>query len=287
MTSSGELRDFESVHRGESPEPGLDQRPPWSLGEPQPEIVRLIDEGKFHGEILDAGCGEAAVSLFLAQRGFRTVGLDQSPTAISSARAEADRRPGYLQSIVRAAAPGPSYYVLVFDGASVPVGPVNSVTAEELRSVVSEYWTVEEIRPSRIYVNIPHSFTGFRDFARDGVRDEGNGRKSIPAWPLSRGAPAADLARQLMLSPQAARTLVTRLHAAGHVEPVADANAPGRAIPMQVTNHGRTVLRQAAAEVDDVQEAFLQALSASERATLLKSLKKCLPVTRTPPGQRG
>ena len=229
MTSSShEVQDFDAVYRGESAQPGLHQRPPWSLGEPQPEIVRLIDEGKFHGEVLDAGCGEAAVSLFLAQRDFTTVGLDQSQTAISLARTEAarrgltnasfevadissftgydgrfgtivdstlfhsmpvDRRAGYQQSIVRAAAPGASYYVLVFDSASVPVGPVNSVTAEELRSVVGQYWTVEEIRPARIYVNIPDSFTGFRDFARDGVRDEGNGRKSIPAWLLSAHLP--------------------------------------------------------------------------------------------------
>jgi 2-heptyl-1-hydroxyquinolin-4(1H)-one methyltransferase len=31
-----------------------------------------------------------------------------------------DRREGYQQSIVRAAAPGASYYVLVFDSASSP-----------------------------------------------------------------------------------------------------------------------------------------------------------------------
>src|SRR5271165_619193 len=222
-TSSDGLQDFESIYRGRS-----DTAPVWSIGEPQPEIVALIDDGKFHGEVLDAGCGEAAVSLHLAQRGFASVGLDQSATAIALARAEAaarglanasfevadissftgydgrfgtivdstlfhampvDRREGYQQSIVRAAAPGASYYVLVFDSASVPVGPVNSVTAEELRSVVGQYWTVEEIRPARIYVNIPDSFTGFRDFARDGVRDEGNGRKSIPAWLLSAHLP--------------------------------------------------------------------------------------------------
>src|SRR5271157_6379580 len=183
---------FESVYRGRNA-----QRPVWSLGEPQPEIVALIDDGKFHGEVLDAGCGEAAVSLYLAQRGFTTVGLDQSATAVSLARAEADRRgltnarfeaadissftgyhgrfgtivdstvfhampvdrrEGYQQSIVRAAAPGASYYVLVFDSASVPVGPVNSVTAEELDSIVGRYWTVEEIRPSRIHVHIPDDY---------------------------------------------------------------------------------------------------------------------------------
>jgi hypothetical protein len=66
---------------------------------------------------------------------------------------------------------------------------VNAVTAEELRSAVEHYWTVEEIRPARIYVNVPDTFTGFSGFARSGVRDEGDGRKSIPAWLLSAHLP--------------------------------------------------------------------------------------------------
>lgn len=71
---------------------GEGNRPPWSIGEPQPEIAALIEAGKFHGDVLDAGCGEAAVSLYLAERGFTTVGLDQSPTAIELAREKAARR---------------------------------------------------------------------------------------------------------------------------------------------------------------------------------------------------
>jgi hypothetical protein len=80
---------FESAYRGEAPEMGEGNRPPWSIGEPQPEIAALIDAGRFHGDVLDAGCGEAAVSLYLAERGFTTVGLDQSPAAITLARQEA------------------------------------------------------------------------------------------------------------------------------------------------------------------------------------------------------
>ncbi len=49
----------------------------------------LIEAGKFHGDVLDAGCGEAATALHLAERGFTTVGLDSSATAIELAR----RRP--------------------------------------------------------------------------------------------------------------------------------------------------------------------------------------------------
>ncbi|MBB2990015.1 SAM-dependent methyltransferase [Mycolicibacterium iranicum] len=217
---------FESAYRGEAEEMGGAVRPPWSIGAPQPEIAALIDAGRFHGDVLDAGCGEAAVSMYLAERGFTTVGLDQSPTAIELAREEAARRglttvsfdvadisaftgydgrfgtivdstlfhsmpvelrEGYQQSIVRAAAPGASYFVLVFDRSSMPSdGPVNPVTEEELREVVSKYWVIDEIRPARIHANVPEAFAqNFQGFAGADVRDEAEGRKSVGAWLLT------------------------------------------------------------------------------------------------------
>lgn len=215
---------FESAYRGDTPEfEGF--RPPWSIGEPQPEIAALIEAGKFHGDVLDAGCGEAATSLYLAERGFTTVGLDMSPTAIELARAEAakrgltnasfevadisaftgydgqfgtivdstlfhsmpvEAREGYQQSIARAAAPGASYFVLVFDAAGMPAdGPAHPVTADELRDIVSKYWEIDEIRPARIHANVPEGMDEqFEGFGGSDLRDEGNGRKSIGAWLL-------------------------------------------------------------------------------------------------------
>jgi len=84
--------DFDSVYRGEATQIGVGMRPPWTLGEPQPELVALIEAGKFHGDVLDVGCGEAAVSLYLAEGGYTTVGLDLSPTAIDLARRQAEKR---------------------------------------------------------------------------------------------------------------------------------------------------------------------------------------------------
>ncbi|OBK21249.1 hypothetical protein A5634_10595 [Mycobacterium asiaticum] len=91
MTAPTEF-DFESVYRGESTNLGEGVRPPWSLGEPQPELAALIEQGKFSGDVLDAGCGEGAISLALAARGHHTVGLDASPTAIELAQAEAKKQ---------------------------------------------------------------------------------------------------------------------------------------------------------------------------------------------------
>ena len=216
---------FETAYRGEAPEMA-GAKPPWSIGEPQPELATLIEQGKFRGEVLDAGCGEAAISLYLAERGFTTVGLDQSPTAIELAKAEAaarglanasfavadisdfggydgrfstivdstlfhsmpvELREGYQQSIVRAAAPGASYFVLVFDKAGMPEGPPNAVTEDELRDVVSKYWTIDEIRPARIHGVFPEGFEEF--FPANDVRKEPNGRHSVRAFLLTAHLP--------------------------------------------------------------------------------------------------
>lgn len=67
MTESLDL-EFESAYRGESVAFGEGVRPPWSIGEPQPELAALIVQGKFRGDVLDVGCGEAAISLALAER---------------------------------------------------------------------------------------------------------------------------------------------------------------------------------------------------------------------------
>jgi len=215
--------EFENVYRGES-QLGVGIRPPWSIGEPQPELAALIEQGKFHGDVLDVGCGEAAISLALAERGVTAVGLDLSPTAIDLARREAERRglpnvsfevadisdfsgwptglagrfgtivdstlfhsipvearEGYQQSIVRAAAPGASYFALVFDKAAVPEGPINAVTEDELREVVAKYWVVDEIRPARLYARVPEGI----ELPIPEVRDEPNGLKSVAGWLLS------------------------------------------------------------------------------------------------------
>lgn len=143
---TGPSMDWDTAYRQETP-------PPWSIGRPQPELAALIDGGKIRSDVLDAGCGHAALALALAERGYTVVGLDTSATAIEAASvaaaerglttatfAQADvtefrgyddrfstvldsgllhalppgRRQDYLQSIFRAAAPGAALYILAF-----------------------------------------------------------------------------------------------------------------------------------------------------------------------------
>jgi hypothetical protein len=65
----------------------------------------------------------------------------------------------------------------------MPDGPANPVTEDELRDVVSRYWVIDEIRPARIHANFAGGDQPGFPFAD--VRDEANGRKSVPAWLLS------------------------------------------------------------------------------------------------------
>jgi SAM-dependent methyltransferase len=137
-------RDWDAAYQQETP-------PPWSIGQPQPELAVLIDQVR--SDVLDAGCGHAALSLALAARGHTVVGLDASATAVTAAAAAAaeqglttttfeqadvtsfggydgrfstildsgllhalppEKRQDYLQSIFRAAAPGAALHILAF-----------------------------------------------------------------------------------------------------------------------------------------------------------------------------
>jgi len=160
-------------------------------GEPtDAELAALIAAGKFHSDVLDAGCGYAELSLTLATQGYTVVGIDLTPTAVAAATKAAQERglsnasfvqaditsftgydgrfntvvdstlfhslpvegrDGYLNSIHRAAAPGASYYVLVFAKGAFPAEwetKPNEVDEDELRSAVSKYWEIDEIRPA-------------------------------------------------------------------------------------------------------------------------------------------
>ncbi|WP_370500205.1 class I SAM-dependent methyltransferase [Mycolicibacterium sp. jd] len=187
------------------------------LGAPQPDLLALIDRGQFHGEVLDAGCGTGALSLHLAAHGYATVGLDLSATAIAVARGEAARRrltkavfevaditefsgfdnrfgtvvdsalfhtmppsfrDRYQESIVRAAAPGASYFVLVFDKGAMPKDvPVAAVTPAEIHDVVSRYWIVDDVKAAEIYADSSEPTRGMDESGR---LNECSGHSSIP-----------------------------------------------------------------------------------------------------------
>ncbi|OBF15104.1 SAM-dependent methyltransferase [Mycobacterium kubicae] len=139
---------------------GHDGGPSWNIGEPQPEMLKVIERaGTVRGEVLDAGCGYAALSLALAARGHTVVGMDLSVRAVAAATEAArqrgldnarfvstdmtsltgydgrfstifdsgllhaippERKPDYLRCLHRAAAPGATLYILAFAAGAFP-----------------------------------------------------------------------------------------------------------------------------------------------------------------------
>lgn len=219
--TSNELPDWDASYQGKSEI--FQGEPPWNIGEPQPELAALIDAGKFHGSVLDVGCGHAETALRLAALGHITVGLDLSPTAIEAARSAAaerglsnasfevaditefsgydgrfntivdstlfhsipvEAREAYQQSISRAAAPDASYYVLVFAVGAFPPGMgPNAVTEDELRAAVEPYWVIDELSPAFIHSNIPEVIPGV-DFQMPLFHKDEKGRNKQPAFLL-------------------------------------------------------------------------------------------------------
>jgi ubiquinone/menaquinone biosynthesis C-methylase UbiE len=64
--------------------------PPWDIGAPQPEIVRLVENKEIRkGRVLDIGCGLGDNLIFLAKRGFSVTCMDIVRLAIVKGEAKA------------------------------------------------------------------------------------------------------------------------------------------------------------------------------------------------------
>jgi SAM-dependent methyltransferase len=219
-----DVMDWDSAYRQEG---AFEGPPPWNIGEPQPELAELIRAGKVRSDVLDAGCGYAELSLALAADGYTVVGIDLTPTAVAAAnRAAQERnlssasfvqadlttftgydgrfntiidstlfhslpvegRDGYLNSVHRAAAPGASFYILVFANGAFPAemefGP-NTVSEDELRDAVSKHWEIDEIRPAFIHANMAASLPADVPFEMPTFEEDDKGRQKMPAFLLT------------------------------------------------------------------------------------------------------
>ncbi|AKN16958.1 thiopurine S-methyltransferase (tpmt) superfamily protein [Mycobacterium haemophilum DSM 44634] len=223
--------DWEAVYREQGAFVGP---PPWNIGEPQPEITALIRDGKIRSDVLDAGCGVAELSLALAAHGHTVVGIDVSASAIARAKQAAkdrgvetaafvqddiasftgydgrfntiidstlfhslpvEARDGYIRSVYRAAAPGASYYVLVFAPAAFPFpdgalpadsAPIpNHVTEQELREAVARCWEVDDVRPAFIHAHLSDVLSRIPAVSLDDYEVDEKGRLKMPAFLLT------------------------------------------------------------------------------------------------------
>jgi ubiquinone/menaquinone biosynthesis C-methylase UbiE len=65
--------------------------PPWQIDRPQPEVIRLIEHGKFESPVLDLGCGTGDNAIELSRHGLVVKGLDAVPEALERARKKTEQ----------------------------------------------------------------------------------------------------------------------------------------------------------------------------------------------------
>ena len=65
--------------------------PPWQIDRPQPEVIQLLENGKFESPVLDLGCGTGDNTIELARRGLVVKGLDAVPEALDRARKKTEQ----------------------------------------------------------------------------------------------------------------------------------------------------------------------------------------------------
>lgn len=67
--------------------------PPWDIGAPQPELVRLVENNEVKKtRVLDIGCGLGDNAIFLARKGFSVTCMDIARLAIKKGKVKAAKQ---------------------------------------------------------------------------------------------------------------------------------------------------------------------------------------------------
>jgi SAM-dependent methyltransferase len=165
---------------------------PWDIGRPQQAFERLAAEGRFAGDVLDAGCGTGEHALRAASLGLPVLGVDVAETALAIAREKAatrgldaeflaadaldlgrlghsfdtvldcglfhtfhgEERAAYVASLAAVTEPGARLFVLCFSDADPGAAGPHPVSGEGLRAAFAPDtgWRVVGLEPSEIEV---------------------------------------------------------------------------------------------------------------------------------------
>ena len=166
--------------------------PPWDIGVPQPEFVKLAEAGKLKGQILDVGCGTGEQVMLAARHGALAIGVDIAELAIERARAKAEergisatfqvadvlhldqlgrqfdaitdsgvfhvfddeQRRGYVNSLRSALRRGGTYYMMCFSDRQPGDWGPRRVSQAELRAAFADGWSILSIKPAKFAVAI-------------------------------------------------------------------------------------------------------------------------------------
>jgi ubiquinone/menaquinone biosynthesis C-methylase UbiE len=166
--------------------------PPWDVGHPQAEFVKLANQGDIRGRVLDVGCGTGENALFFTGLDLEVWGLDAAPLAVEKANRKASERGSkatfvlgdalhleklnqkfdtitdsglfhvfsdeerviFARSLRSAIKKGGTYYMLCFsDKEPASWGGPRRVSKEEVRATFSDGWKVDWIREARFESN--------------------------------------------------------------------------------------------------------------------------------------
>jgi len=177
---------------GESFEEAYLSLPPWDIGRPQGEIIRLAEEGEIQGAVLDAGCGTGENALFLSDLGYEVTGIDAAGAAIRKAKEKSrgrrvpavflewdaleisglgkrfdtvidcglfhvfsdEERPLYVDGLSLVLVPGGTFRMLCFSEMEPGDWGPRRVTQREIREAFDRGWKVDSIREARFETNL-------------------------------------------------------------------------------------------------------------------------------------
>ena len=167
-------------------------RPPWDIGRPQPEFLKLADEGRVTGKVIDVGCGTGEQAMLFASRGSTVLGVDSSPVAVGLARSKArsrgstaeflvwdaldlgslgrefdaatdcglfhvfpdDQRRAYVASLASTVKQGGSCFMLCFSELEpTEWGGPRRVSRPEIEAAFSRGWKVRSVVPAKFDTN--------------------------------------------------------------------------------------------------------------------------------------
>ena len=166
--------------------------PPWDVGRPQPDFVRLAEAGELAGRVLDVGCGTGEQVMLAATHGAEAMGVDIAELAIQRAREKAeergihatfqvadamhldrlgrqfdvitdsglfhvfsdDERPAFVTSLRSVLRPGGMYYMMCFSDRQPGDWGPRRVSKAEIRASFADGWSIRSIEPAQFDVAI-------------------------------------------------------------------------------------------------------------------------------------
>ena len=164
--------------------------PPWDVGRPQPDFVRLAEAGELVGRVLDVGCGTGEQVMLAATHGAEAMGVDIAELAIQRAREKAeergihatfqvadamhldrlgrqfdvitdsglfhvfsdDERPAFVTSLRSVLRPGGMYYMMCFSDRQPGDWGPRRVSKAEIRASFADGWSIRSIEPAQFVI---------------------------------------------------------------------------------------------------------------------------------------